>query len=97
MLTTVRIRNACDPQGASWFNASEIDQVVDVVRSLLDPADSGLSTPPVQKGEIGVMAAYREQVWRIRERLRADGFGAVDVGSVEVRPSKPVSCPLVDR
>lgn len=51
------------------------------VKSLL--AD-GLSEPVLKVEEIGVMAPWREQVWKLRERLRADGLSGVDVGTVEV-------------
>ena len=33
--------------------------------------------------EISVISPYREQVWRIRTRLRQIGHGGVDVGNVE--------------
>jgi len=58
---------------------------VDVVKSLL--ADPRASNPPLRPGEIGVMAPWREQVWKLRERLRKEGLHAVDVGTVEVRNS----------
>ena len=32
------------------------------------------------------MAPWREQVWKLRERLRKEGLNAVDVGTVEVSP-----------
>lgn len=72
-------------EGASWYNIAEINQAVAVVRSLLDPAESAGSTPPIRMADIGIMAGFREQVWRLRERLRSEGFGGIDVGSVEVR------------
>ena len=40
--------------------------MVDTVKSLM--ADSVRSVPPLQQREIGVMAPWREQVWKLRER-----------------------------
>lgn len=48
------------------------------------------SSPPLHPEDIGVMAPWRGQVWKIRERLRKVGLSAVDVGTVEVCFS--VSC-----
>ena len=42
----------------------------------------------LQKKEIAVITPWREQVWRIRARLRAVGLGEVDVGNVEVGSAK---------
>ncbi len=53
------------------------------VTSLLSESDA--SDPPLRIDEIGVMAPWREQVWKLRERLRSRGLGKVDVGTVEVR------------
>jgi hypothetical protein len=33
------------------------------------------------------MAPWREQVWKLRERLRKESLNAVDVGTVEVSAS----------
>ncbi|PPQ98678.1 hypothetical protein CVT24_003305 [Panaeolus cyanescens] len=66
---------------ASWFNPGEIKEVVRVIKSLL--ADPEQSDPPLRAAEIGVMAAWREQVWKLREHLRREGLSAVDVGTVE--------------
>ena len=67
---------------ASWFNPGEITEVVNVIKSLL--ADSEKCEPRLHPKEIGVMAPWREQVWKMRERLRKEGLNAVDVGTVEV-------------
>ncbi|KAJ3505597.1 hypothetical protein NLJ89_g7334 [Agrocybe chaxingu] len=68
---------------ASWFNPGQINAVVDVIKSLL--ADPRASNPPLRPAEIGVMAPWRVQVWKLREKLRQEGLSAVDVGTVEVR------------
>ncbi|GAW07733.1 P-loop containing nucleoside triphosphate hydrolase protein [Lentinula edodes] len=66
---------------ATWFNIGEIDQIVEVISSLM--SEAAKSIPPLQADEIGVMAPWREQVWKIRERLRQAGLSRVDVGTVE--------------
>ncbi|KIK57484.1 hypothetical protein GYMLUDRAFT_46067 [Collybiopsis luxurians FD-317 M1] len=66
---------------ATWFNTGEIDRVVEVITSLMSEASK--SFPPLAIDEIGVMAPWREQVWKIREKLRQAGLSRVDVGTVE--------------
>lgn len=51
------------------------------VKSLMESAQS--CNPPLRASEIGVMAPWREQVWKLRERLREEKLSSVDVGSVE--------------
>jgi helicase MOV-10 len=68
-------------QRASWYNTGEIKRTVDIIISLL--AEGASSSPPLQASEIGVMSAFREQVWKIREHLRKEKLSAVDVGTVE--------------
>ncbi|KAF9034497.1 P-loop containing nucleoside triphosphate hydrolase protein [Hymenopellis radicata] len=74
-------KEECIDERATWFNEGEIDQVVATVTSLLSESDA--SDPPLRIEEIGVMAPWREQVWKLRERLRSRGLGKVDVGTVE--------------
>lgn len=64
-------------EGASWYNEGEIDQVVDTILSLRK------EQPDIQPKEIAVITPWREQVWRIRARLRLIGLHGVDVGHVE--------------
>ncbi|KAL0579214.1 adenylosuccinase ade13 [Marasmius crinis-equi] len=66
---------------ATWFNPGEIERIVEVVSDLM--AEANKSSPPLQAQDIGVMAPWREQVWRLRVSLRKQGFAGVDVGSVE--------------
>lgn len=70
------------PQRASWYNYGEIKEVVNVIKSLL--SDSEKCEPRLHAKEIGVMAPWREQVWKLREQLRKESLNAVDVGTVEV-------------
>ncbi|KAJ3789054.1 P-loop containing nucleoside triphosphate hydrolase protein [Lentinula aff. detonsa] len=66
---------------ATWFNIGEISRIVEVITSLMSEASK--SIPPLQVDEIGVMAPWREQVWKIREKLRKISLSRVDVGTVE--------------
>lgn len=38
----------------------------------------------IRQNEIAVITPWREQVWRLREKLRGQNLGEVDVGNVEV-------------
>ncbi|KAJ7153558.1 P-loop containing nucleoside triphosphate hydrolase protein [Mycena crocata] len=74
-------KEECVDERASWFNTGEIKSTVNTIVSLL--AEGAFSSPPLQASEIGVMSAFREQVWKIREHLRKEKLSAVDVGTVE--------------
>lgn len=63
--------------GASWYNEGEINMVVDTILNLQ------CERPEIQAKEIAVITPWREQVWRIRARLRSIGLHGVDVGHVE--------------
>lgn len=66
---------------ATWYNPGEIEEVVEVIKSLLK--DAHLCKPVLHPEQIGVMAPWREQVWKLREKLRKEMLNAVDVGTVE--------------
>jgi hypothetical protein len=66
----------------NFFNLGDIDRIVETCQSLLSASTT--AEPALQASQIGVIAPWREQVWRIRERLRKEKFGDVDVGTVEV-------------
>ncbi|KAK7014215.1 AAA domain-containing protein [Favolaschia claudopus] len=74
-------KEECVDERASWYNPGEIKCTVDTIVSLL--AAGASCSPPLQASEIGVMSAFREQVWKIREHLRKEKLNAVDVGTVE--------------
>ncbi|KAK4687921.1 hypothetical protein P7C73_g2188, partial [Tremellales sp. Uapishka_1] len=61
----------------SWFNEGEIQCIADLIKSLLS------ERPDVLPEQIAVITPWREQVWRMRARLRSVGLGSVDVGNVE--------------
>ncbi|KAG6908482.1 hypothetical protein DXG01_004485 [Tephrocybe rancida] len=71
----------CVDERATWYNKGEIDKIVEVILSLIQEAQA--CTPPLRAADIGIMAPWREQVWRLRERLRLEKLSAVDVGTVE--------------
>ena len=81
----VLTRVAFVQQRASWFNTGDVGLVVEAIESLL--SEGAQSTPPLQADQIGVMAPWRAQVWKIREALRDKSLNKVDVGTVEVRLS----------
>lgn len=60
----------------------DIQHIVETCQSLLSP--STIASPRLKASQIGVIAPWREQVWRIRERLRKERLSDVDVGTVEV-------------
>ncbi|TFK71577.1 P-loop containing nucleoside triphosphate hydrolase protein, partial [Pluteus cervinus] len=71
----------CVDERATWYNPGEINRIVEAITSLL--AEGAKSTPPLHANDIGVMAPWREQVWRLREKLREQDMRDVDVGTVE--------------
>ena len=66
----------------------EADKIVGLIQSLTGMVDGppGLpsSGPIVAPKDIAVISPFREQIWRLRLRLRAKGLAAVSCGHVEV-------------
>lgn len=63
-----------DQNSPSFYNVKEIEEVVRVCASL---------TSKVKPKEIGVIAAFRQQVLKLRLALRAANLSNINVGSVE--------------
>lgn len=63
----------------SFYNLLEIDKVVQTCKDLISDPSLKVST-----ADIGVIAAFRSQVLKLRLVLRKEGLGAINVGSVEV-------------
>ncbi|KAL2650062.1 hypothetical protein R1flu_018190 [Riccia fluitans] len=63
-------------ESPSYFNPVEAVKVVDLISGLL-------SKTTVTPGDIGVMAPYRRQVYKLRLLLRSKSLGAVRVGTVD--------------
>ena len=63
--------------------SAQITKVVEVCSELVYGANNGLAPGAVAARDIGVIAAFRQQVLRLRLALRAVGLGNVNVGSVE--------------
>ena len=62
----------------SYFNLVEASTVVDLVQRLLTSKKVA-----VQTSDIGIIAAFRRQVLKLRKLLRVKGLGSVNVGQVE--------------
>eukprot|EP00958_Prasinococcus_capsulatus_P022886 scaffold3296_cov405-Prasinococcus_capsulatus_cf.AAC.5 len=63
-------------ESPSYFNPQEASRVVELVKSILQ-------CPDVETSDIGVMATYRQQVYKIRRLLRQAGLGDVRIGTVD--------------
>ncbi|TFK37683.1 P-loop containing nucleoside triphosphate hydrolase protein [Crucibulum laeve] len=74
-------KEECIDERASWYNVGEIEQTLAAITSLL--SQKQLCKPALRAKDIGVMSPWREQVWKLRERLRKEGLRDVDVGTVE--------------
>jgi superfamily I DNA and/or RNA helicase len=68
-------QHAHEVDSPSFYNLFEIEAVVDICLSLL-------STKGVRPEEIGIIAAFRSQVLKLRTALRSAGLSNVNVGSV---------------
>lgn len=64
-------------EGASWYNDGEITEIVRIIQHLL------IERPEIRQREIAVITPWKEQVWRIRSKLRLLALHGVDVGHVE--------------
>ncbi|KAK9468616.1 P-loop containing nucleoside triphosphate hydrolase protein [Lipomyces arxii] len=62
--------------GVSWYNNDELKLVCDIAKELVDQQ-------LVKPFEIAIAVPFREQIRRIRNRLRAQHLRAVNVGPVE--------------
>ena len=62
----------------SFFNIEEVVIVRDYIKKLLDMRQNKISPK-----EIGVIAPYRRQVQKIRQKLKKDNINDIMVGSTE--------------
>lgn len=67
-------------EGSSWFSELELERVVDTVTDLIANSPNFAKDAPLRPSEISVISPFREQVWKIRIRLRTLGLGEVNVG-----------------
>ncbi len=65
-----------DLDSPSFYNLAEVQQVVALCKSLV-------LEQLLRASQIGVIAAFRQQVLRLRTALRAEKLTDVNVGSVE--------------
>lgn len=75
------------------FTPLQIDKVVEVCRDLL--SSPSLAPGAVAARDIGVIAAFRKQVLKLRLALRQAGMSNVNVGSVEDFQVCAVMCILL--
>jgi len=62
----------------SYFNTAEVSVLVDLVQKLC-----GSKTAQVHPRDIGIIAPFRKQVYKIRQLLRQRFLGMIRVGTVE--------------
>ncbi len=77
-----------DLDSPSYYNEAEVMKVVELCQSI---AQEGLI--PIR--EIGVIAAFRKQVLKIRQALRAVNLHAVNVGGVEDFQGQEVTAVII--
>ncbi|XP_021920403.1 putative helicase mov-10-B.2 isoform X4 [Zootermopsis nevadensis] len=65
----------------SFFNEYELDAVVCYVGKLLE---GGPSREPVEQKDIGIIAPYIRQVYKLKYRLKQKGWENVEVGTTEI-------------
>lgn len=67
-------------EGSSWFNEEELDLAVRCVTNLIEDSPTFASKAPVKATDISIISPFREQVWKLRIKLRTLGLGEVNVG-----------------
>lgn len=67
-------------EGSSWFNEQELTVVIKCVKSLLKESPKFAANAPLKASDISIISPFREQVWKIRIKLRTMGLGEVNVG-----------------
>ena len=72
---------------SAFFNAQEAEVLVELLASLIEEqaalARAQAVTDPVSQQEVGVICLSRAQVVHVRNRLRAQRLGDVNVGTVD--------------
>eukprot|EP00742_Colponemidia_sp_Colp-10_P013075 GILJ01014747.1.p1 GENE.GILJ01014747.1~~GILJ01014747.1.p1 ORF type:complete len:1045 (-),score=134.25 GILJ01014747.1:225-3359(-) len=76
MFYGVEGRQMREENSPSWFNFTEASKIVELIKKLI-------SDTHITDNDIGVMAPYRAQVYKIRQILRANGLQKVRVGAVD--------------
>ena len=70
--------HARDSDALSYFNMAEASVVVGLVEKLLASKRCVVHTQ-----DVGIIAPFRKQVYKIRTLLREHGLGAIRVGTVD--------------
>ncbi|KAJ3026925.1 UNVERIFIED_CONTAM: hypothetical protein HDU68_004814 [Siphonaria sp. JEL0065] len=76
ILNVAALNNESEGSSAAWYNPSEAAKISELVLMLSRVEGVNLK-------DFGVISPFREQVKLIRELLRANHLGSVDVGTVE--------------
>eukprot|EP00743_Colponemidia_sp_Colp-15_P009852 GILK01010796.1.p2 GENE.GILK01010796.1~~GILK01010796.1.p2 ORF type:complete len:427 (+),score=82.28 GILK01010796.1:1871-3151(+) len=76
MFYGVEGRQMREENSPSWFNITEAVKIVELIKKLI-------SDTHITDNDIGVMAPYRAQVYKIRQILRANGLQNIRVGAVD--------------
>lgn len=83
-------QHAHEIDAPSFYNETEIGKVVEVCKLLMKDTQVAVST-----ADIGVIGAFRSHVLRLRQALRAEGLGAINVGTVEDYQGQEVKVAIV--
>jgi len=62
-------------ENLGWKNMEEVEAIAQILKENLKD---------IHPTEVGVMSPYREQVYQLRKRLRAEDMGSVNSGIIEV-------------
>lgn len=62
----------------SFYNINEIVKTVETIKLLLSNKELNISTK-----DIGIICAFRSQILKMRLAMRDEGFGSINIGSVE--------------
>lgn len=68
----------------SWYNISEINEVLRIVKNLLPPIAMKFGLRRIAETDIGVVTPYRKQRRLIAKQLRRCHFNDVRVGTAEI-------------
>lgn len=72
----------------SWYNETEIAEVVKTIKQLLPPYSKDKGLRQITQSDIGVVTPYRKQRHKISQKLRRLNFDEVTVGTAEVFQGK---------
>uniref|UniRef100_A0A1B0EWW7 C2H2-type domain-containing protein n=1 Tax=Phlebotomus papatasi TaxID=29031 RepID=A0A1B0EWW7_PHLPP len=74
-----------DYDSPSYFNIEEVNAVMTIIEEILS---NGINSRKIKESHLGIIAPYRKQVMKIREKCTARNWNDIDVGSVELFQGK---------